>query len=348
MCPVICFMLYGIYLMIRNGFTKKRVGTLTLGEKLRQFRTEKRMALNEVSRITKIQIAYLEYLEEGKWDKLPADVYVKGFLRSYADFLGVDGNVLIKLYEKEKGIKKNLEKSKNPQLEKPAQKPINISSFVFTPQKIAVSLIAILIIIGLFYLYKEIGSFTDAPRLIILYPQPDTSVDGNNLRVEGVTDKDVRVFVNDQPILVGDDGKFAENITLQSGINVLNMKAINKFGKETLSLLSIQSNSKENVAQSSQNESEENLAAADLEEIQIEIRIDPGPVWLSVEADENLVFSGTMLSGAAQSFRAKDKIVVNSGRANATYVKFNGKDIGTLGQDPGAVRGVVFNRDTKY
>lgn len=348
MCPVICFMLYVIYLMIRNGFTKKRVGTLTLGEKLRQLRTEKRMALNEASRITKIQIIYLEYLEEGKWDKLPADVYVKGFLRSYADFLGVDGNILIRLYEKEKGIKKNFEKSKNLQVEKIIQKPINISSFVFTPQKIAASLIVILILLGLFYLYKEIGSFTDTPRLIILNPQPDTSVDGNSLRVEGVTDKDVRIFVNDQPILVGDEGKFAENITLQSGINVLNMKAINKFGKETLSLLSIQSNSKENVAQSSQNELEENLAAADLEEIQIEIRVDPGPVWLSVEADENLVFSGTMLSGAVQSFRAKDKIVINSGRANATYVKFNGKDIGTLGQDPGAVRGVVFNRDTKY
>jgi len=345
---VICFMLYVSCFMLRNSFTKKRVGTLTLGEKLRQLRNGKRMALNEVSRITKIQIAYLEYLEEGRWDRLPADVYVRGFLRSYADFLGVGGNVLIKLYEKEKGIKKNLEESKNPQAEKSVQKPINISSFVFTPQKIAMSLIAILIFSGLFYLYKEIGSFTDAPRLIILNPQPDTSVDGNSLRVEGVTDKDVRVFVNDQPILVGDDGKFSENITLQSGINALNMKAINKFGKETLSSLSIRSNFKEDTAQSGQDGSKEESVLAELSEIQIEIKVDPGPVWLSVEADENLVFSGTMLSGAVQSFRAGDKIVINSGRANATYVKFNGKDIGTLGQDPGAVRGVVFNRDTKY
>jgi len=100
--------------MINSGFTKKRVGTLTLGEKLRKLRSDRRMSLNEVSRVTKIQIVYLERLEEGMYDKLPADVYVKGFLRSYAEFLGVDEEILVKLYEKEKGIKKNLEKRKNP------------------------------------------------------------------------------------------------------------------------------------------------------------------------------------------------------------------------------------------
>ena len=107
-----------------NGFTKKRVGTMTLGERLRALRSEKRMNLSEVSRATRIQIAYLGYLEEGAWNKLPPDVYTKGFLRSYGDFLGVDGEILIKLYEKEKGIHKNLEESKNPRIEKP-KKPIN-------------------------------------------------------------------------------------------------------------------------------------------------------------------------------------------------------------------------------
>ena len=334
--------------MLRNGFTKKRVGTLTLGEKLKQLRTGKRLALNEISRITKIQVVYLEYLEEGMYDKLPADVYVRGFLRSYADFLGINGDSLVKLFEKEKGIRKKLEDSKNPQDKKPVLKSVSISSFVLTPQKIFFSLVAIAIISGLVYLYREIGSFTDAPRLIILSPQPNASLDSNNIYIEGITDKDAKAFINDQPILVGDDGKFRENITLQSGINTLNMKAVNKFGKETLSSLSIQSNFKNETIQGNQDESAENSILADLEEIMLELRVDPGPVWLSVEADGNLVFSGTMLSGAVQSFRAKDKIVINSGRANATYVKFNGKDIGTLGSEPGAVRGVTFNKDTKY
>lgn len=324
---------------------------MTLGEKLRMLRSEKRMAMNEVSRITKIQVPYLEYLEEGNWEKLPADVYVKGFLRSYGDFLGVDGQILIKLYEKEKGIKRNLEESKNPQIGKPNIKPINISSFVFTPQKLALYLLVILVVSGLAYLYKEVGSFADAPRLVILSPEANAKVESNSIYVEGVTDKDAKLFINDQPILVNDDGKFKENITLQSGINTINLKASNKFGKETDKPITIQSDYKDSsqnagAPNGNSNGNSDNQASGN--EIQMELRVDPGPVWLSVEADGNLVFSGTMLSGATQSFHAQDKIVVNSGRASATYVKFNGKDIGVLGQDPGAVRGVTFTKDTKY
>lgn len=340
--------------MIRNGFTKKSIGTLTLGEKLRKLRSEKRIALNEVSRATRIQIAYLEHLENGNFEDLPADVYVKGFLRSYADFLGVNEQILIKLYEKEKGIKKNMEEKKRPKTDKPVIKPINISSFIFTPQKLALYLIMILIVSGLIYLYREIGSFSDVPRLIVLNPDGDTSTEGNSLSIEGITEKNARLFINDQPILVNDDGKFKENITLQKGINAINLKAVNKFGKEAQKLITVQSNQEgedfengEELAGSENGrDGEENKG--NLNEIKLELKVDPGPVWLSVEADDNLVFSGTMLSGAIQSFSAKDKIVVNSGKAGSTYVKFNGKDIGPLSKDQGAVRGVTFTKDTKY
>lgn len=340
--------------MINGSFTKKRVGTMTLGEKLRKLRSEKRIPLSEVSRLTRIQTAYLESLEEGRYDQLPADVYIKGFLRSYADFLGVDERILIRLYEKEKGIKKNLEKSKNPVDPKAKIEPINISSFVFTPKKIVATAALVIVMAGFFYLYKEIGSFASTPLLVIMSPQADSEVDGNSTFIEGATDKDAKLFVNDQPILVNDDGKFRELITLQSGVNVINVKSVNKFGKESQESLNIRSKYEEKVAgemtasnDQDTSDSDENGAGVP-QEIQIELRVDPGPVWLQVEADDNLVFSGTMLSGATQSFHGKEKISINSGKANCTYVKFNGKDIGALSQDPGAVRGVTFTKDTKY
>ena len=81
--------------------------------------------------------------------------------------------------------------------------------------------------------------------------------------------------------------------------------------------------------------------------VELEVRVDPGPVRLSVEADGNLVFSGTMLTGAVQSFRADEKISINSGKDNATFIKFNGKEMGALGQSGGPVRGVIFTPDTR-
>jgi hypothetical protein len=161
--------------------------------------------------------------------------------------------------------------------------------------------------------------------------------------VEGISEKDASLFINEHPILVNDEGKFRENITLQSGTNVINIKAVNKLEKETVETVTVfsevpeEENPKEN--------SEENKTVQNPEEIQLEIKVEPGPVWLSVEADGSLVFSGTMLSGAVQSFKAKDKIIVNSGRGEATFVKFNGQDLGALSSEPGAVRGKEFTKE---
>lgn len=334
-----------------NGFIKKKVGTLTLGEKLKKLRSERRMSLNEASRFTRIQIKYLEYLEEGVYNKLPANVYVRGFLKSYAECLGVDDSMLIRMYEKECEIKKNLEKRDLPGnlLRKKTSSlsgdNINISSFVLTPRIMTVAMIIIAVFGGFFYLYREIGSFASAPRLVILSPENNYSTDGNAVTVEGVTDSDAKIFLNGQPILVNDDGKFRESITVQTGENVINIKAVNKFNKEAVESLTVQSTKVNTATASAGQTAEEKNNLAKQTGLEMEIRVDPGPVWLSVEADGNLIFSGTMLSGTSQKFQAENKIIINSGRGNATFVKFKGKDIGVLGNNAGAVRGKVFTSD---
>lgn len=335
-----------------NGFTKKSVGTLTLGEKLKKLRSDKRISLGEVSRFTRIKPEYLEALEEGDYDALPVDVYVKGFLRSYADFLGVDEKILIKLYNKEKGIKKNLEKGKKPEGEK--RRPINISSFVFTPQKIAIAAAVVLVLAGLFFLYREVDSFASAPSLVIISPDGGSEVSGNSVYIKGVTEKDALLFINGQPILVGDDGSFGESVTLQSGLNSISVKAVNKFKKETVKNVVIKSDYAEpdqsNPPNASNAKTDQNQAsdvAGETQGLTVKLHVDPGPVWLSVETDGSLAFSGTMLSGTTQIFKATDKIMISSGKGNATFITLNGKDLGVLSQDPGAVRNVTITKDTQ-
>jgi hypothetical protein len=57
---------------------------------LRDGRARKRLSLDDVSRITKIQPRILEKLESGSLDGLPAEVFVKGFVRSFARCVGLD------------------------------------------------------------------------------------------------------------------------------------------------------------------------------------------------------------------------------------------------------------------
>src|SRR5690242_15472947 len=57
---------------------------------LRAGRARRRLSLDEVARITKIQARILEKLESGRFEGLPAEVFVKGFVRSVARCLGLD------------------------------------------------------------------------------------------------------------------------------------------------------------------------------------------------------------------------------------------------------------------
>jgi cytoskeletal protein RodZ len=324
-----------------NGFTKKSIGTLTLGEKIKKLRSERRISLNEVSKSTRIQVKYLEYIEEGNYDKLPVDVYVKGFLKNYADFLGVDENIFIRLFEKERGIKKNIEKVKGG-LDKSRPEPMQVSSFIITPKLIAVSSIIILALAGAFYLYREIGSFASVPRLVVLSPEQNAAISGNAVVVEGVTDKDAKLFINDQAILVNDEGKFRENLTLQPGANFINVKAINRFEKEVIQVVTVQADIQIAEEQNQSSNLSSVAVATEKTGVDLEISIDAGSVQVSVESDGNLVFNGMMLAGSSQSFKAENKISVDSSRANATFVKVAGKDKAPLGSDNKPIKGVIF------
>lgn len=63
--------------------------SLTLGEKLRQAREEKGLTLSEVSENTRISPLYLESIENNDYKILPGGIFNKGFVKSYAKFVGI-------------------------------------------------------------------------------------------------------------------------------------------------------------------------------------------------------------------------------------------------------------------
>ena len=69
-----------------------------IGNSLREARTRQGLDFPEVEHATKIRGKYLRALEEEAFDTLPAQTYVKGFLRSYADYLGLDGQLYVDEY----------------------------------------------------------------------------------------------------------------------------------------------------------------------------------------------------------------------------------------------------------
>jgi hypothetical protein len=70
-----------------------------IGQTLRETRMRNRIDITEVEAGTKIRAKYLRALENEEWDLLPGPTFVKTFLRSYADFLGLDSRALVEEYK---------------------------------------------------------------------------------------------------------------------------------------------------------------------------------------------------------------------------------------------------------
>jgi cytoskeleton protein RodZ len=69
-----------------------------IGTSLREARLRQGLDFPELELGTKIRAKYLRALEDEQFDVLPAQTYVKGFLRSYAEYLGLDGQLYVDEY----------------------------------------------------------------------------------------------------------------------------------------------------------------------------------------------------------------------------------------------------------
>jgi hypothetical protein len=69
-----------------------------IGTSLREARLRQSLDFPEIEQGTKIRGKYLRALEDEQFDVLPAQTYVKGFLRSYAEYLGLDGQLYVDEY----------------------------------------------------------------------------------------------------------------------------------------------------------------------------------------------------------------------------------------------------------
>src|SRR5436853_5947792 len=70
----------------------------SIGETLREARMRQRLDITDVEAKTKIRAKYLRALENEDFGMLPGPTFVKSFLRTYAEFLGLDPHVLVEEY----------------------------------------------------------------------------------------------------------------------------------------------------------------------------------------------------------------------------------------------------------
>lgn len=128
----------------------------TIGETLREARNKKGVSEAIAAKAVKMKIERLRDLEEDRYDSFPAQVYVRSFLRHYADYLGLDSAHILQRFTEEnsppeqKPIFEITEEQRSRSTHSPLQKhvPIQPKRSSFTSTGITV-LIAIPLIIGI-------------------------------------------------------------------------------------------------------------------------------------------------------------------------------------------------------
>jgi cytoskeletal protein RodZ len=137
-----------------------------IGAKLRAARETKKISLEEIQAQTKIRRRFLEAIESGDWDVIPGEIYLRGFICSYAELVGLDGAELLREY-RESRQQFRLEETGNQDhtSDGTVKKPINTQSTTIiadrSPQpkigRLSLLIIVILILIGLFGVYLLTG-----------------------------------------------------------------------------------------------------------------------------------------------------------------------------------------------
>ena len=122
-----------------------------VGEALQSARVAKRLSLNRVEQDTRIRLDYLEALEAGHYERLPAPAYARAYIRTYAQYLGLDPAPLVAMFNEECKVSE-------PRGVVPETKLRGGGPEVTPGPFIAISLVVLVAVLG-FYLYQQYDQF---------------------------------------------------------------------------------------------------------------------------------------------------------------------------------------------
>lgn len=195
-------------------------------EKLLEKRIELGLSLDKIEKSTKIKEEYLDLIEKGKFSSLPSGSHISGFVKNYAQYLGIPEKEIMPLFRREfdeKGEYMVLPKSFE-------SKDIPLRSFKLGNTLFIAGVIFVLFIAYLLFQYRY--AFINPP-LDVYSPKDRSVIEAAQIEVKGKTEPDTNILINKETVTVEASGTFSKTISVFPGNFVINLEAVNKFGKKT-------------------------------------------------------------------------------------------------------------------
>lgn len=285
-------------------------GGAKIGRILKQTRRKRGLSLDEVEQATKIRARYLSGLEREDYAMLPAAVYTQGFLKTYANYLGLDGEALGEALSWQLRSRRRPRREGGINYKPPSsdlEQPLISSSGVTGTEKRMVStsavvtllaaLLALAALTGPLYLVGRGVHLSNAEENAPPAPTAEKAPGGFRQEPQSTAD-DARAPAEPGEELVSR----TEDVT----------------GEGT-----------DGAPQAEEPTAAEQSAPADT--LLVSVTVQERPAWILVRSDGVLAYEETVPPGFTQTFEADSQLSITSGDAGAVTVEVNGQDAGALG-----------------
>jgi cytoskeletal protein RodZ len=198
-----------------------------IASELREARANQELKIGEIAQKININQKYLEAMEAGEFNKLPAGLYGKSFLREYAQYLGLHSDDLLELLDQRE--RKNLNTNKKNLFSPKAPK------FYFNlllPKIIRNVLLSLALLVCFVYLGFSLKEIIAPPALAIYEPADNFTTKENYVNIQGKTEPEAEVLINGKAVLTDPKGQFSEKINLVVGINTISITAQKKYSQK--------------------------------------------------------------------------------------------------------------------
>ena len=298
-----------------------------LGAKFKKKREKLDIPLAQARNETKIRMTYLEAIEEGDFEEVEQEVYLKGFLKIYANYLGLDERKIMQEYKEYKKIQE--QEDKDPEEIKAEQKQTigdRIKEFIDYHQNkflyAFMALLLLLIIIAVLFLgtvmYKSFNSGE-----VNLLSNVETYVEE-------------KVIEQDEQQEGANSANTEEVVSLESNAKEKNESQVKSKNTSQNQEPKAISESKNKVADKDSKQAA-NRQTFEKEEViqnpkQINLRIKAiANSWCAVDINGKTVFKGIMKAGSSKNFSGQNiKLKISNG-AGIKIIK-NGEELGPFGK----------------
>jgi cytoskeletal protein RodZ len=270
-----------------------------VGDILRKERITKRIALETIARDLKLNVRYIKSIEANDYNDLPAEPYIRVYLRSMAKYLALDPEEIIKRFYRERGITTELNQADRPTTKlDDAMKTHEQPPKTKMPWPVIAGLIGVLIVIA--FIASKIGQ---SPAPVPVHPAADTlAARHQKTAVDTIADSIPE--------------KRPDSLDTMSTAALLKKAAL----KDTVKTAAVKDTAKKTVA---------DTAVRPADSLTLVVRAATDSVWLQVFTDGK-VWKNTLLKGESRIFRARDSLNVHVGNNSAAQYAFNGKPLAAL------------------